>query len=227
MAHRAAVEDMEANHHVCWMLDLPGCFSSARTQDEAVALAPARIAEFVRWIGEHDPSASLPDPPFDVDLVETFDAFPCGADPEYLVNAFFEDDRRPLTTVDIKQGLRTLEWSRRDLWAVIEPLSSHDLDRVIDGERRGSISGILDHLCRAENWYLGQLGLETNWARLPDDLHDKLAQLRAHTRRQLARLANDFRITESCEETWSARKILRRTLWHELAHTEQIRRLTT
>jgi hypothetical protein len=50
MRYHLGVEDIEPDHRVAWVFELPGCFASARTQTEAVAAAPARIAAYFRWL---------------------------------------------------------------------------------------------------------------------------------------------------------------------------------
>jgi hypothetical protein len=113
MRYRVAVEDIEPNHYVCWILDLPGCFSSAPHQHAAVTRAPAEIVDYFAWITDHDSSLPHVSGPFVVNLVETFEAHPCSDDPDYSVNAFFEDDRRPLSYWEVA-GRHI--WSRRSLW---------------------------------------------------------------------------------------------------------------
>ena len=223
--YRAAVEDIEPDHYVCWILDLPGCFSSARDREDAVGRAPSRIAEYFAWITRHDPSLPKVSGPFEVNVMETFEAHPCSDDRDYLVNAFFEDDRRPLSYWDVEAGLRLLEWTRQDLLAVVEPLSAEQIHRTIRGEDRDTIAGVLEHLLAAENWYLHQLDLSVERSSLPENVFEKLEAVRTNTRRQLVTLMGEKRITESCDERWSARKILRRTLWHERDHTQHIAKL--
>jgi len=223
--YRAALEDIEPDHYVCWVLDLPGCYSSARDQEGAIALAPSRITDYCSWIRRHSPALPAVDGPFEIELVEEFNAYACEEDPEYLVNAFFEDDRRPLTYWEVETGLRLLDWSRQDLLKVLEELTPEQLTKPIEGEVRGSTMGILEHVCGAENWYFYQFDLSVDWSTLPDDIEGRLAAIRANTRTQLVNLIGEDRTAESCGERWSARKILRRTLWHERAHTEQVARL--
>lgn len=225
MVYRLAVEDIEPRHYVCWVLDLPGCFSPASTQEEAVARAPARIGEYYAWITRHDPTLPEALRPYDVEVVEVFGAHPSAEDPDYVVNAFFEDDARPLAYWDVEVGLRLLDWSRQDLIAVVRSLSREQLHTPIPGEDRETIAGVLEHVCGAENWYLSHLGLAIDRASLPRDVFRKLKAVRANTRRQLVTLVGDQRITERHGERWSARKILRRTLWHERDHTEHIVKL--
>lgn len=225
MRYRVAVEDIEPGHYVCWVLDLPGCFSSARTELDAVAAAPSRIEDYYGWVRQHDPSLPHVSGPFEVDLLEAFEAHPCVGDPDYLVNAFFQDDRRPLSYWEVAVGLKLLDWTREDLLAVVGPLSKEQLHKPVEGEDRHSIAGVLEHLAAAENWYFHQLNLAVKRSTLPDSVLGKLVTVRANTRSQLVNLIGEGRITESCGESWSARKTLRRTLWHERDHTGHIAKL--
>jgi hypothetical protein len=182
------------------VLDLPGCFSSAQSREGAVAQAPSRIADYFAWIMGHDPSLPKVSGPFEVDVVEVFEAYPCPEDPDYLVNAFFEDDRRPLSYWEVEAGLRLLEWTRQDLLEAIRPLPSETLQTPIQGQVHGSIAGVLEHVCRAENWYLDQFDRSIDWSSLPEAILGKLEAVRANTRRQLVTLIGQTRIAEWCDE---------------------------
>jgi len=225
MSYRLAVEDIEANHWIAWVLDLPACFSSAQTETEAVTRAPERIAAYYSWLSGHDPSLPEVDRPFEVELVETFRSFTSSEDPEYLVNAFFEDDRRPLTYWDVVVVLRLLQCTRRDLLNVLGTAPSEQPHQTLAGEVHGSILGLVEHVAGAENWYLGQLDLALQRVQLLANPLERLQAVRANTRVQLVKLIGRERITENCDELWSARKVVRRTLWHERDHTQHIARL--
>jgi hypothetical protein len=220
-----AVEDMEPNHWIAWALNLPGCFSSATTAEDAVALAPQKITEYFSWLLAHDSQLPAVQEPIEVEAVETFYSFPCSEDPEYIVNAFFDDDRRSLEYWDVEMGLRLLSWTRQDLFSAIQSLTKEQLTKAISGEVRGSINGILNHIAAAENWYFDQLGCGVERENLPGDPLEKLAIVRTNTRNQLVKLIGNKLITKNCDELWSARKILRRTLWHEQDHVRQIAQL--
>jgi len=225
MCYRLAVEDMEPGHWVAWALDLPACFSSAATHSGALANAPERSAEYYAWLSSHDGTLPMIDGPFEVEAVETFHSFASSQDPDYLVNAFFEDDRRALGYWDIAVALRLLHWTREDLLRVVEPIPQERLTEPVAGEVQVSIAGILRHVAGAENWYFGHLDLGLSRAQLGDDPFDMLKVVRANTRAQLIRLVGDDRITRRQDELWSARKVLRRTLWHERDHTQHIAQL--
>ena len=59
MRYRLGMEDIEPDHYVAWALDLPGCFSSARSEADAVAHAPERIAGYYAWLAGHDGTDDL------------------------------------------------------------------------------------------------------------------------------------------------------------------------
>jgi predicted RNase H-like HicB family nuclease len=217
MLYRLAVEDIEPNHWVAWVLDLPGCFSSAQTEAEAVAQAPERILTYYAWLSSHDPSLPVVKGLPAVTVVDRFRAYTSPADPDYLVNAFFEDDRRPLTYWEVAGAQRLLSWTRQDLLKMMRSIPLNLL--------AGSVGDLLKHMAGAENWYFKQLGLELEPRQLPADPLAMFETVRANTRAKLPQLIGSQKVTESSGEQWSARKVLRRTLWHEQDHTLQIGQL--
>lgn len=224
---RLAVEDVEPNHWIAWALNLPACYSSANTITDAVAHAPQKIAEYFSWLLSHDRLMPIINEPIEVEVVETFHSFISSENPDYIVNAFFKDDYRPWGYWDNEIALRLLDWTRQDLLGVIHSTTQDQLTQAIMGEVHGSIMGILNHIASAENWYFNQLGYGLERAQLPSDTLEKLIVVRTNTREQLIKLIGDERIIKNCDELWSARKIVRRTLWHERDHTQQSRQLST
>lgn len=225
MRIRLAVEDLEPNHWIAWALDHPACFSSATTAADAVAQAPQKIAEYFSWLTNHDNLLPAVDGSIETQVVETFNSFLCSEDPEYIVNAFFQDDRRPLGYWDIETALRLLTWTRQDLLELIQSAPQAQLSKAIAGEVRGSIDGILKHIAGAENWYFWHLGLGVDQPQLSADPVEMLTEVRCNTHQRLMMLAGDEQVTKCCDELWSARKVVRRTLWHERDHTQQIAQL--
>ena len=220
-----AVEDMEPNHWIAWAINLPACFSSATTVIDAVAHAPQKITEYFSWLLAHNNLLPAINEPIEVEVIETFHSFASSDDPEYIVNAFFDDDRRPLGYWDVEIALQLLNWTHQDLLSVIQSITQEKLTKAISGEVRGSITGILNHVAIAENWYFEQLSCGLERAKLPDDPLEMIAIVRANTEEQLVKLIGDEQITKNCDEVWSARKIMRRTLWHERDHVQQIAQL--
>jgi predicted RNase H-like HicB family nuclease len=217
MIYRVGVEDIEPNHWLGWVLDLPGCFSAAASEAEAIARVPAAIAAYYAWLARQDSTLPLTTGPGEVRVVESFRAFSDPNDPTYLVNAFFEEDRRPLSYWDVTVALRLLDWTRQELQQVLRPATPEQL--------AGPIGKLVKHIANAENWYFSRLALGLDPSHLPPDPVERLAAVRANARSQLIYLIGDEQIASLNSEQWSARKILRRTLWHERDHTRQLRQL--
>jgi predicted RNase H-like HicB family nuclease len=76
MRYQLGVEDIEPDHWVAWVFELPGCFASAHTQTEAVATAPAHIAAYFRWLATYGHSMPGVDAPIQTEIVTVFHAFP-------------------------------------------------------------------------------------------------------------------------------------------------------
>lgn len=95
----------------------------------------------------------------------------------------------------------------------------------IPGEKRDSIAGVLDHIAWAEWWYFDRLNQAFPRSEMPGDPLTKLEKVRAQTRARLPKLVGDAQVVERVGEQWSARQVLRRTLWHERDHIEQIKEL--
>lgn len=220
MLYRLGIEDIEPNHWVAWAFDFPGCFSKARNREDAIAEAPLRIAEYFEWLTSHNYSTPPATEQIEVEVGESSRSFISEGD--YIVNAFFEDDRRLLSTDEAEHALWLLTCTRSDLLQVIQQISPAQLDRPIRGEVQGSIRGILNHVAWAEWWYFDRLNMAFKREEMPEDVVDMLEKVRAHTRRYLPQLVGNTTITERIGERWSARKVVRRTLWHERAHTQQI-----
>jgi len=223
MPYHLGVEDMEPNHWIAWVFDLPGCYSSAQTQDGAVLLAPARIAEFFDWRARRGRPSPLADENIQTQVLEVFHAYPDQADPDYIVNAFFNEDRRPLTPDEIDDALWLLQQTRADLLAAIEPVTpSRRKQRIPGDERFKTINGILRHVAWAEWWYFDRLGLAFARQDMPRDPAAALEKVRAHTIATLPTLVGKTQVVERSSERWSARKVVRRAVWHERDHTGQI-----
>ena len=222
---RLGVEDIEPNLWVAFVLDHPGCFSSATTHGEAVANALARIAEYFEWLSSYDCARPRPGEPIDMKVVEVFHAYPSHKDPDYVVNALFEDDCKPLTREGVEAGLAIYDCAVHDLNALVNKISAAQFTQPLTGHRKSSPEKILEHVVWAEWWYLDRLGLAFPRSEMRGDVLTRLEKVRAQTRAQLPNLVGDTRITDEIDEKWSACKVLRRTLWHVRDHTQQIKKL--
>jgi len=221
MAYQLGIEDIEPYRWLAWVLDLLGCFAAADSEAAAVAAAPAAIRAYFAWLADHGAPPVAPAAEMTVEVAEVFHGYIGEGD--YWVNALFADDRRPLTPADVDTGLCLLTYTRQDLANLVTGLSPAALAARHSAAQGASITSLLQHLAAAERWYFGNLDLAQ--AALPADPLIALDQVRAQTRAWLPALIGDARICEWSGEAWSARKVLRRTLWHERTHTAQIGRM--
>lgn len=217
---------------LAWALDHPGCYAYGADSAEAVVnLAPAFLA-FKAWIGRHTRENWLADVR-DVDvrlsevwevynIDENYNATPDGS---YEVNAWFRHDWKPITRLDVRRGLQVLAFSRADLLELVQGLPDEILDRTYPRER-WSIRGVMGHIAKAEWWYMDRLE-QAGVARssLPENIFEQLAAVRAQLEKVLPGLEGVNLVRGVDGEFWSPRKLLRRSIWHELDHIEHIRKL--
>ena len=204
MIYNVGIEDIEPNHWVAWSFDRPGLSGKGKTVETALAHLQTLL------------------PDGELRVVEEFAGFLSPQDSEYIVNAFFEDDRRLLTSEEVSTALDELVVSRRDFLAQLADVPPEILNRPIPGELFGSIAGIIHHVGSGERFYHQRLDNTVQWEPLPADPFEAIAAARAATNAYFPTLIGDTRINELVDEVWSARKVLRRTLWHERDHTRHI-----
>jgi predicted RNase H-like HicB family nuclease len=233
IGYSVGVEDVEPNHWVAYVLALPGCFSAARTKDQALSGVSSAVKNWFDWSQHHsglndEIMGGFPADSYAVGSIEAFRSHPSREDSNYLVNAFFEDDARPLTVSEIQDNSELLIYTRQDLTEAVMDIDPDLFNQPIPGDARfGTINGILKHIAVTEWWYCDRLGLVEDWSALPDEPFEALEVARANTFFRLPDLADDDRVVELMGERWSGRKLLRRALWHERDHTEHIRKILT
>jgi uncharacterized damage-inducible protein DinB len=214
---------------LAWALDFPGCFAYGSDGPEAVIALARELVTYEDWVNRHSPTG-LELGNFDLRIVDTWEVFTVNDqyDPQdggYAVNAWFLHDWKPLLQNEVERGLDLLRWSREDFLALLNAIPTEQMDREYPGER-WSIRGIARHVANAEWWYLDRLGLaEGGREALPRDLSERLAWVREKLEQALPRLVDQERVTGKDAEFWSPRKLLRRTLWHEIDHYRHIQRL--
>jgi predicted RNase H-like HicB family nuclease len=75
MRFQLGVEDIEPGHWIAWVFALPGCFTSASSQDEAVADAPAEIVVYFDWLTAHGEPMPAARATIETEVVSVFHAF--------------------------------------------------------------------------------------------------------------------------------------------------------
>ncbi|HSR47772.1 MAG TPA: DinB family protein [Anaerolineales bacterium] len=221
MPYVVCAEEMDGRW-IAHVPDLPGCYASHAERDTAIAGAPGAVEAYIAWCAAHGIRVSGVSPPMVVSEVVRSWQY----EPDYEVNAFFAADRPSVASDELPEIKRLLAATRKDLLAVVDSLNLDDLQRAIPGER-WPIGGVLHHVARAELWYLDRLGLAFPRAELTPEPLEAIEQVREHTLSVLPSLSGKTGVVALAGEIWSARKVIRRTLWHERDHTEHITKLRT
>lgn len=219
MEYHLDIAETEPDRWVAHIFELHGCFSRGETAEKAVKAAPEAIADYLIW---RDGYGS--EQPVTPDNIEVSELIGCINRGKYYINAFFEHDRLALTKDDIDQISIILSYTHNDLNNLLQTIP-HDLfNREIPDERFVSINGIISHIATAEWWYFDSMKLGYARDELNGDPRVDLEMTRKKTLSVMSQLVSSTDIVLRREENWSARKILRRTLWHEIVHTRHIRR---
>jgi predicted RNase H-like HicB family nuclease len=219
---RAGLEDVESDHWVVFVFDLIGCYSSGRTEEEAVAQSAERVREYFHWLGRKDGNPAVFEDSVQVTVIERILSRPSPADPNRRILAFFEDDRRPLRLWDIDMILRLLAWNRQDLLGLLQAAPPDAWDLPVPGLVWKTPKGLVEHICDTEEWLLSRLGIGRDRNGLPHGMSERLEAVRACTLQAVPDLAEKEMVRESEGECWSPRKLVRRLLWHERDHVRQL-----
>ena len=210
---------------LAWALDYPGVFTYGADDAEALIRIPRQILMFEDWLNLHTDQPWVQLEGLDMHIEETFEVFPVEVDDSiYEVNAFFRSDLIPLSEEDVQRALMVYTWQREELLAGVETLPAELLEREYEGQR-WTIAGILEHIARVEPWYFSRLGFE-----IPkhDENSNAIQLLEASakmTNHYLPELVGFDQVFEHHQEKWSARKLVRRLLWHQRDHIDHIREL--
>ena len=168
----------------------------------------------------------------DLQVVESVGA--TGKPRECDSEAFFVWDKEAFEDLMLDESAELLSASRSDLLDLVRGLSDDVIDRrLVDGKR--TIREILDHIAIAEWWYTTRIAPDPSvvrsWKDFGQDAFMRLQGIRdmfvndfSHTLRQMSDV-DRCRIFQRNGERWTAKKVLRRAVWHELLHLKQLRRL--
>lgn len=219
MPYVVCAEEME-RRWIAHVPDLPGCFATHHDRETAIGQVPRAIERYLEWVAGHGLRVSgLSGPMIVTEVIRAWNY-----EAEYEVNAFFASDRPPLRPEELQEYERLLMASRDDLDHALDGLEMEDLEAEIPGER-WPILGILDQVALAEQWYFDRMGIGLATGELPGDPLERLVRVRENTLTRLADLGKREGVITLSGETWSARKVMRRTLWHEREQTQHIRGL--
>jgi hypothetical protein len=215
---------------LAWALEHPGCFAYGPDPSSAVVAMAQAIPAYIAWMESHTKSPWLNPSEIDIKLVQVWDAYFVDdkyerVDQGYEVNAWFNHDWKPLTEIEVEQGLKLLSWTRADLLAQVSDLNDEQLDAHTSSDA-WPIRGVLSHVGVAEWWYLNRLNLAQGPREmLPRDPFERLKVSRSRLEEVLPDLVGVELVTGKEGEFWSPRKLLRRAVWHEMDHIIHIQEL--
>jgi hypothetical protein len=230
---RVAVENGNDGRSLAWALDYPGCFVYGPDESTVILNIPQEYLHYSEWVSRHTAHSWVKINSLDIRLVEVWQCYFINDDFQIRengieVNAWFRDDWRPLSKLEVTHGKLLLNWSREDLLAVAQPLTEQQLKKYAPGLERWTIQRILQHIANAEWWYLDRLDLAP-WkkADLPEEPFTRLELVRTRVIEVMDELPGLQKSNGKEGEFWSPRKLLRRLLYHERDHLGHLLQILT
>lgn len=218
-----------------WMghaLEEPGCIWLAPSREEVVSRAPEAISQFLAWLRTHGEPDARPTEPkairVEVAAIQEIAQFGQSGSAVGL----FEWDLLPATDVVIATAVRRLGYARRELLETVAELPAGALDWRPPGNKR-TVRENLVHVRNCHGFYLTRiLGWDGVKAVLPEpwpeDLFFSLNWVMVRSVAALLdlppSLRNGIYRADRPSEDWTARKMLRRFVEHELEHVDVVRR---
>lgn len=235
----------DAGRAEAWVATRPGCVVFGETVAAALAQVPAAAGRFdtqlSRWGLSDYGQAWLPWPqpgksagaavgPEGQTGVHVLERVAVGESLQQgNTAAFFHWDAQPASSPEVVATLRLLSRTRTELLDMVRDIKPVHWAARPGGGRR-NVEEILRHVAQVEWWYTSRIVdfpiPERGW---PPDVVSFLSWTRRRVASRLQALTPEerSRITvpdPMSGEQWSARKVLRRLVYHELYHIEQLRR---
>ncbi len=223
------------------MLDWPGCFAWGRSRDAVLARAHPAVHRFVSWLADHGESLVGPEP----GRPEIVEEVPAVLVDGYELNALFAVEQREVGGVELEQAIRRIGWAREDLLALAEridafegskgslPPESRDAGETALGAQAGrTADAVLRHVAGAGIWLSSRLDRALGAVRYDGPTRDgeRTPFVEAAHAWAMARV-RDLHSTDAVGvatdgkgERWTLAKVLRRHLYHQLDHLEELDR---
>ena len=219
MRYYALVEEWPGES-MAYFRELPGCFSSAPTYEEAVKATPAAIASYLSWLKKND--LSIIENVEDDGKIELVVKERLAA-PNRQVGPRFETDLAPPDDREVDNALNVAAAARAallDLYDSVPPVQ-RNRSTSPDG---WSLTQHLHHILETEVWYVSRLAehpTATFGNPLPPDLPMRLFDNAMDHELFLRALspAERERVFSHEGEEWTAAKVLRRMTEHLMEHS--------
>ncbi|MCX6028835.1 MAG: type II toxin-antitoxin system HicB family antitoxin [Chloroflexi bacterium] len=229
---------------------LPGCMCRKTNRDATLACLPDAIRGHHDWLRRHGKPTPADEP---VEYVIAGESAGYGPFDPRNAAALFPPDLAPVTPDEMERCFRLMAHGRADLLALVaDPSPGSELalsavkgqvlpDDILDWQPDPTawpLRRVLRHIGNAEEWYVSRLvpadTLPPEWKHDEEmPLFDFLAMERRTAIERLRQLTEAERAqvfypegwTDHPDEPWTAAKVLRRFLEHELEHTGQVREI--
>ncbi len=221
MFYQALIEEWP-HEYMAYFRELPGCFSSAPTFEEAVAAAPSAIASYLRWLKTNGLLDEI-DSQVEVIVTERLAAKDGQFGPK------FEADLIPLNDEEIDKALNIAAAARTDLLEVYEGIPAEARELALDAGG-WSVNEHMRHIIETERWYVSHLQDQSQvkpFSNLSTDLSTALFDVALDTEFALRDLSEEqgSRVYTHEGEEWTAAKVLRRLVEHLREHYPWIKQL--
>jgi hypothetical protein len=185
------------------ILDLAGCWADGASEQQALAALAGALPDYFAWLRAHDDYTPVVAGPF---ILRPCETQPALSDQGRPVGAFFAHDALPITDEELDWELALLGWAYDDAVAVATSL--------VNAAAVGAFAALI---VRAQDALLAVLDPTLAVAHEPATMGTQTLSVDAFARAVLARLRTVpteqwAAVRESAGETWSLRKVLRRSV---------------
>lgn len=199
-----------------WVEDYPGAFASGPNPQAVLRVAPARFADYLKWLRAH--GEPLPDELRDKTSADfssvAGQTIPTVAGSPCEIRHFMPSDGQTLPPHEFERHLRLAGFARAALLDAARAIPPHEWDSAPLGGQ--SIRASLQHRAETEISMLGRIGVELRIQSFLDPLAT-IAGARATFEGALRKIMADGKARAYAHDgaPWTLRKVLRLTVWHE------------
>lgn len=215
---------------IAFAFDFPGACGWGDSLSSALQKLVADVDFTSLWLRRHGINNEIlavwSVPPI---IVETVIA--TGKPSECDTEGFYQWDTTPYSDGDLETYLRLLRCIRADTEKVLGSLPETEFDTPI-GEGKRTVREIVDHIAIAEWWYTTRVPHPfehvVHWTTFGHDAITRFTNIREMYLTEFIPSLSTLSAKQRSQvhvldgEFWSFRKVLRRTVWHELFHFKQL-----
>lgn len=205
------------------ILELPGCFSVAPDETQAVNGLRVAVPDYFRWLTMQDVDTPTMSGEVNLEVKERFTVHNHGL---HLVRGFFAPDGEPLTDDDLDWGLALMSYAHIELISQVQSLTSEQWQWQVDSALP-TMEQLIDRLAQNEVWLSSRLDVMPHVPIITERPGPALARYDTIHEEAMLRISQSSpqerdAMTEHNGERWSMRKMIRRSIQEERETTEQI-----